>query len=202
MGGLKSFIAYTLTPSFSNVEVSRRYKHFDWLHNRLTEKYNLLAVPPLPDKQISGRYEDQFIEHRRVQLQEFINYMCRHPVFSQSEVWHHFLTCTDEKQWKDGKRKAERDPFTGANFCLTVAAPEKELLTSDRKLDEETAYVIKLDQQIKKLLQTCGDQLGKCGNMYKRENMRIGESFFALGAAIDKNSKEPSQVSRGRCLFT
>lgn len=55
MGGLKSFIAYTLTPSFSNVEVSRRYKHFDWLHDRLNEKFNLIAIPPLPDKQVRLR---------------------------------------------------------------------------------------------------------------------------------------------------
>lgn len=52
MGGLKSFIAYQLTPSFSGVEVSRRYKHFDWLHDRLCEKFNLIAIPPLPDKQV------------------------------------------------------------------------------------------------------------------------------------------------------
>lgn len=75
--GLKSFIAYQLTPSFNNIQVSRRYKHFDWLHERLTEKYCLLGVPPLPDKQISGRYEEQFIEHRRAQLQEFVDYVCR-----------------------------------------------------------------------------------------------------------------------------
>lgn len=75
--GLKSFIAYQLTPSFNNIQVSRRYKHFDWLHERLTEKFSLIAVPPLPDKQISGRYEEQFIEHRRAQLQEFVDYVCR-----------------------------------------------------------------------------------------------------------------------------
>lgn len=76
--GFKSFIAYQLTPSFNNIQVSRRYKHFDWLHERLSEKYCLLGVPPLPDKQISGRYEEQFIEHRRAQLQEFVDYVCRY----------------------------------------------------------------------------------------------------------------------------
>lgn len=67
--GMKSFIAYQLTPSFNNIAVSRRYKHFDWLHERLVDKFCLIPIPPLPDKQISGRYEEQFIEHRRVQLQ-------------------------------------------------------------------------------------------------------------------------------------
>ncbi|CAH1100608.1 unnamed protein product [Psylliodes chrysocephalus] len=191
MGGLKSFIAYQLTPSFSNVEVSRRYKHFDWLHDRLTAKFNVIAIPPLPDKQVSGRYEEQFIEHRRAQLQEFINYMCRHPVLSTCDVWVHFLTCTDEKQWKQGKRNAERDQMVGANFCMSIDAPEKEILSSlaEPRVEDSLNYVTRLDQSIKNLMQTAQDQHKKCVNMYKREFMRIGESFFALGSAFEYNQQ-------------
>ncbi|XP_030745585.1 sorting nexin lst-4 [Sitophilus oryzae] len=191
MGGLKSFIAYQLTPSFTNIEVSRRYKHFDWLHARLTEKFNLVAIPPLPDKQVSGRYEEMFIEHRRAQLQEFINYMCRHPVLSLCEVWNHFLTCTDEKQWKQGKRNAEKDQLIGASFCLSVDAPEKELMNSlvDVKIEENMRYMEKMDQCIKNLMQTAQDQQKKCENMYKREFSRVGESFFALGSAFEYNQQ-------------
>jgi sorting nexin-9/18/33 len=54
--GLKSFIAYQLTPSLNNIQVSRRYKHFDWLHERLVEKFCIIPIPPLPDKQISGDF--------------------------------------------------------------------------------------------------------------------------------------------------
>lgn len=63
--GLKSFIAYQLTPSFNNITVSRRYKQFDWLHARLEEKFMTIPLPALPDKQISNRYQDVFIEHRK-----------------------------------------------------------------------------------------------------------------------------------------
>ena len=35
---------------------------------------------------VSGRYEEEFIEHRMNQLQSFVNRMCRHPVLCQSEV--------------------------------------------------------------------------------------------------------------------
>lgn len=37
-------------------QVSRRYKHFDWLHEILTAKYITIALPPLPEKQVSGEY--------------------------------------------------------------------------------------------------------------------------------------------------
>lgn len=191
MGGLKSFIAYQLTPSFTNIEVSRRYKHFDWLHDRLTEKFNLIAIPPLPDKQVSGRYEEMFIEHRRAQLQEFADYMCRHPVLSTCDVWVHFLTCTDERQWKQGKRNAERDQLIGASFCLCVDAPEKEIMPSlvEMKIDENMKYVEKMDQCIKNLMHMALDQQKKCENMYKREFTRVGDAFYALGCAFESNQQ-------------
>ena len=35
-------------------QVLRRYKHFDWLHERLTAKYGaVIALPPLPEKQVT-----------------------------------------------------------------------------------------------------------------------------------------------------
>ena len=107
--GIKKFIAYQLLPSFAPEPVSRRYKNFDWLHQRLVDKFCLIPIPPLPDKQISGRYEDQFIEHRRAQLQQFVDWVCRHPILSKCDVWMHFLTCKDQKNWKAGKRIAEKD---------------------------------------------------------------------------------------------
>jgi hypothetical protein len=82
---------------FSNIQVSRRYKHFDWLHERLCEKFPCVATPPIPDKQVTGRYEDEFISERMKLLQLWMNRMVRHPVIATSAVLLHFLTCTDEK---------------------------------------------------------------------------------------------------------
>ena len=121
-GGLKSFIAYQLTPSvsthekrlmlpkscqkldffvveqsgkdywdfqicicnllnlflyfqFNNIQVSRRYKHFDWLHERLVEKYSMIPIPPLPDKAIHGK--EKFCTF-------LVNIVCLCLVFAQS----------------------------------------------------------------------------------------------------------------------
>lgn len=56
--GLKTFTAYQLSASSSGLQVSRRYKQFDWLMNRLRDKFVFVCVPPLPDKQITGLYEE------------------------------------------------------------------------------------------------------------------------------------------------
>lgn len=184
--GIKSFIAYQLTPSFNNIQVSRRYKHFDWLHERLTEKFCLIPIPPLPDKQISGRYEEQFIEHRRVQLQEFVDWVCKHPVLSKCDVWQHFLTCTDDKRWKAGKRQAEKDNLIGLNYCITVIPPEKALLQShvEQSAEQCTTFINSIDSAIKVLTVTASEQGKRFQGPYKREYQKVGESFYSLGNSL------------------
>ncbi|CAM9211380.1 unnamed protein product, partial [Lampetra planeri] len=46
---------------------------------------------------------------------------------SQCEALRHFLTSGDERDWKAGKRRAERDELVGANFFLTLEVPPATL---------------------------------------------------------------------------
>jgi len=184
--GMKTFIAYQLTPSFTNISVSRRYKHFDWLHERLIEKFCLIPIPPLPDKQISGRYEEQFVEHRRVQLQEFVDWVCRHPVLSKCEVWHHFLTCKDEKAWKLGKRKAEKDTFVGISYCLAIVAPEKQLLPSilEAQIDSSSQLINSMEVAIRNLLTITNENAKRFYTQSKKDFNRFGEALLELSKAL------------------
>jgi sorting nexin-9/18/33 len=189
--GLKSFIAYQLTPSWNGIAVSRRYKHFDWLHERLVEKFSLIPVPPLPDKQISGRYEEQFIEHRRVQLQEFVDWVCRHPVLSKCEVWMHFLTCTDEKRWKVGKRTAEKDVLCGVTYCAAIFPPEKQLLQSqvDSQIDVCHNFVQSMSGAVKALIQISDDQTKKFQLQWKKDYHRVGDGLSELARALELDER-------------
>jgi sorting nexin-9/18/33 len=189
MKGLKSFIAYQLTPDLTNIQVSRRYKHFDWLHERLQDKFTTIPIPSLPDKQISGRYQEEFIEHRRTQLQSWVNRICRHPVLSQSDVWMHFITCTaDEKKWKSGKRKAEKDELVGASLFFAIRPPNTssslEIALIDRKMDQFSRFVNKMDDSVKLLFNTTQDQSKKFCGLYKREFSKIANSFSYLAEAF------------------
>lgn len=148
---------------FNNIQVSRRYKHFDWLHERLEEKYCFIPIPPLPDKQISGRYEDAFIEHRRTQLQEFVDYVCRHPVLSRSRVWEHFITCTDEKRWKAGKRQAEKDELLGVNYFNAIQCPDSplDIIKMELQTDAFNRFISGLDPVVKNFMAMAVDQAKK-----------------------------------------
>ncbi|VDM60945.1 unnamed protein product [Angiostrongylus costaricensis] len=127
--------------------VSRRYKHFDWLHDQLSAKYIMIAIPPLPEKQVSGRYEDELIDHRKHILQLWVNKICRHPVLSHSEVWLHFITCTDEKEWKNGKRKSEKDEYVGGNFFNCVTVPHERQMDKFQRSVKTTEDAMRVMQE-------------------------------------------------------
>lgn len=74
--GMKSYIAYKLVPSHTGQQVHRRYKHFDWLYGRLAEKFPVISVPHLPEKQATGRFEEDFISKRRKGLAWWMDHMC------------------------------------------------------------------------------------------------------------------------------
>nr|XP_042908900.1 sorting nexin lst-4 isoform X2 [Parasteatoda tepidariorum] len=192
--GLKSFIAYQLIPSFNNIAVSRRYKHFDWLHERLEEKFSLIPIPPLPDKQISGRYEKDFIDHRKNQLQMWVNRICRHPVLSQCEVWMHFLTCTDEKRWKVGKRNAEKDKLIGGPFFHAISTPSTPLDNSmvEKQINHFNLCVMKMDDSVKQLFNVAIEQHKRYAGPVRKEIQRMADAFKELGLAFQM---DPSPVS-------
>lgn len=186
--GLKTYTAYRLTPSFNNIVVSRRYKHFDWLYGRLEDKFMTIPIPWLPAKQISGRFDEQFIEHRKIQLQMWVNRICRHPVMAQCNVWLHFVTCTDDKKrWKDGKRRAEKDPFTGGSFFYTLQTPNVPLEVSfvEQRTESFGKFISKMDEAIKGLLEVANDQTRKYTGAYKKEMQKISGAFNGLATAYD-----------------
>jgi len=78
------------------ITVQRRFTHFSVLHTVLSRRLPGLALPPLPEKQYTGRFSADFIEARRVDLEQYINRIVRHPVARYAEVVTSFLGCEDE----------------------------------------------------------------------------------------------------------
>ncbi|KNC52845.1 uncharacterized protein AMSG_08992 [Thecamonas trahens ATCC 50062] len=123
-GGLKKYTAYVVETPARGWRVLRRYKHFDWLHERLEKKYTAIAIPPLPEKSATGRFNEDFIEERRMGLTYFLNTLARHPVLRSSAVFLHFLSVdnsNDDTAWKAGKRQHEKDAVSGENWFFSVA---------------------------------------------------------------------------------
>ena len=65
------------SPTFT---VTRRYRDFLWLYDRLHENSPGIIIPPPPEKQAVGRFESTFVESRRMALERMVNKIAAHPV--------------------------------------------------------------------------------------------------------------------------
>ncbi|CAI2352395.1 unnamed protein product [Caenorhabditis sp. 36 PRJEB53466] len=185
--GLKSFIAYSITSSLTNIQVSRRYKHFDWLHEQLSAKYVLIPIPPLPEKQVAGRYEEDLIDHRKHILQLWVNKICRHPVLSKSEVWLHFISCTDEKDWKTGKRRAEKDEYIGGSFLNCITVPQQQLDPNNIDLQvERFQRSVKTSEEAMRVMQERMNMFQKVFSGPVKQNwQKMGIAFKTLQQSFE-----------------
>lgn len=195
MKGLKTFISYDIRTSTRDIEVRRRYKHFDWLKDRLEQKFYLTPLPPLPEKQIAGRFHEDFVEHRRNLLQLWVNYVTRHPVLSQCDVWWHFITCradSNDKGWKDGKRKAEKDELVGANFFFSVeiqpGTSPLDPIKTIKQLDNFNRFVSKFDDAVKHMYNTAVDQSKRYSSVYSKDMKKLSESIRELASAFQSGT--------------
>ncbi|KAI1310805.1 hypothetical protein EDD11_003651 [Mortierella claussenii] len=105
MVGMQEYTLFQVTSTFTqgvSVTVERRYSQFEWLYERLVNKFGALILPPLPEKQ----------------------YAVRHPVLRYSDLLTHFLSCGDDGDWKRAERKFDNDRITGTAFFQHVYHPE------------------------------------------------------------------------------
>ncbi|XP_061672798.1 sorting nexin-18a [Syngnathoides biaculeatus] len=204
--GMKSYMSYKLTPTHTQEQVNRRYKHFDWLYTRLVEKFPVISVPHIPEKQATGRFEEDFISKRRKGLIWWMNHMTSHPVLARCDVFQHFLTCstTDEKAWKMGKRKAEKDEMVGANFFLTISTPPAPLdfQEVESKIDGFKAFTKRMDDGTLQLNATAGEFARKQMSGFRKEYHKMGVSFKVLGQAFEMDQQVYSAGLNQAISFT
>lgn len=103
----------------TQVTVVRRFTQFEWLHQALAKCYSALIIPPLPEKQYSGRFASDFIETRRADLEMWISRLVRHPVLRYSGPVRFFLSCEDEAEWRANASVLLRDGSAGGVFAQT-----------------------------------------------------------------------------------
>uniref|UniRef100_A0A8C2NS60 Sorting nexin n=1 Tax=Capra hircus TaxID=9925 RepID=A0A8C2NS60_CAPHI len=190
MYGLKSYIEYQLTPTNTNRSVNHRYKHFDWLYERLLVKFgSAIPIPSLPDKQVTGRFEEEFIKMRMERLQAWMTRMCRHPVISESEVFQQFLNFRDEKEWKTGKRKAEKDELVGVMIFSTMEpeAPDLDLIEIEQKCDAVGKFTKAMDDGVKELLNVGQEHWKRCTGPLPKEYQKIGKALQSLATVFSSS---------------
>jgi sorting nexin-1/2 len=75
----------------TSFSVLRRYSDFLWLYETLSLNNPGVVVPPVPEKNPFGRFEDTFVQQRRLGLEKCINKMANHPVLCKDSDLKLFL---------------------------------------------------------------------------------------------------------------
>ncbi|KAH9174915.1 hypothetical protein EDB89DRAFT_421059 [Lactarius sanguifluus] len=112
------------SPNASRITVHRRFSHFVVLHTALTRRLPGIALPPLPEKQYAGRFNDDFVEARRCDLERYLAMIVRHPVARYAEILTFFLSCESEQEWKRQLPHYVGLPSAGPSFYANVFHPD------------------------------------------------------------------------------
>ncbi|KAI0302386.1 hypothetical protein B0F90DRAFT_1627635 [Multifurca ochricompacta] len=132
------------SPSTSRITVHRRFSHFVVLHTALTRRLPGICLPPLPEKQYAGRFNDDFVEARRGDLERYLGRIVRHPVARYAEILTFFLSCESEQEWKRQLPHYLGFPPAGASFYANVFHPDFNF-----DAEEATEAVDRFDIHIK-----------------------------------------------------
>ncbi|KAM8883965.1 sorting nexin-4-like [Synchiropus splendidus] len=133
----------------------RRYSEFELLRNYLLVTYPYIVVPPLPEKRAefvwhklaADNMDPDFVERRRVGLENFLLRIASHPVLSNDKILHHFLT--EEHGWKEvvyetGFQAKADSRIRALSATFRVRSPDKRFTEMKHYSDELQSHTSQL----------------------------------------------------------
>ncbi|KAI1895678.1 hypothetical protein AGOR_G00108690 [Albula goreensis] len=126
---------------------------------------------------------------RMERLQAWVTRMCRHPIVSNSEVFQLFLTYKDEKDWKMGKRRAEKDETVGVMIFSNIEpeAPDLEPAEVEQKCESFSKFTKAMDDGVKDLLSVGQEHWKRCTGPLQKEYQKIGKAFQNLASVFNSS---------------
>ncbi|XP_046902237.1 sorting nexin-4 [Hypomesus transpacificus] len=135
--------------------VWRRYSEFELLRNYLLVAYPFIVVPPLPEKRAefvwhklsADNLDPDFVERRRVGLENFLLRVASHAGLSNDKIF--FLFLTEEKGWRDmvfetGFQAKADSRLKALSAMFRVKNPDKRFTELKHYSDELQAVVSQL----------------------------------------------------------
>ncbi|KAG1881142.1 Vps5 C terminal like-domain-containing protein [Suillus subluteus] len=158
---IRSFIMYTVhtrttSPFFqkSIFSVLRRYSDFLWLYETLSANNPGVVVPPVPEKSPFGRFDETFVQQRRLALEKCIQKIVNHPVLAKDPDLKLFLE-SDTFSLDIKHRKAELSHERGglmASIGQTLTG--SRFHETDEWFDRQRAYLDGLESQLRGLVKS------------------------------------------------
>ncbi|KAM3588059.1 uncharacterized protein V6R79_020129 [Siganus canaliculatus] len=178
----------------------RRYSEFELLRNYLIVTYPYIVVPPLPEKRAefvwhklsADNMDPDFVERRRVGLENFLIRVASHPVLSNDKILYHFLT--EEHGWKEvvydtGFQAKADSRLRALSATFRVRNPDKRFVEMKHYSDE-------LQSHTSQLLRARARVADRLYGVYKVHG-NYGRVFRLLFIAVTSG---PCQISCPFCV--
>ncbi|KAF2769930.1 vacuolar protein sorting-associated protein Vps5 [Teratosphaeria nubilosa] len=194
-----SVITRTTSKAYNQASftVTRRYRDFLWLYERLHDNNPGLIVPPPPEKQAVGRFNADFVESRRQALERMLNKTAFHPVLQHDADLKTFLE--SENFNVDIKHKDRRDPLLGSDskgFMSSIGISSGsggKFIEHDDWFHDRRIYLDALENQLKALQKSTDTVVGQrralgdsCGDLsMSLHNLAAVELSPSLSGPLD-----------------
>lgn len=190
------------------VTVARRYNDFLWLRNTLKDHFQALWCPPLPPKKAIGRFNEEFVEARRKDLERYLTRLQNIPAFANSEAFAMFLSrpeSTFAMGCKEMDAKVKGLTWQERTKSLETLFPElheRELpATAEQDVEKLREFMEKCKKELETVLDSCRACLTKHDD-HAKEIETLTETFSALYTA-EKNypyRPEPQRINVEACF--
>ncbi|KAF3843024.1 hypothetical protein F7725_001873 [Dissostichus mawsoni] len=133
----------------------RRYSEFELLRTFLLVTYPYIIIPPLPEKRAEFQWhklaadnlDPDFVERRRVGLENFLLRVASHPVLSNDKIY--FLFLTEEKGWREavletGFQDKVDSRLKSLSAMFRVKNPDKRFTAMKQYSDELNTVISQL----------------------------------------------------------
>ncbi|KAF9356627.1 Vacuolar protein sorting-associated protein 5 [Mortierella sp. AD094] len=166
--------------------VQRRYRDFLWLYNQLTAHNPGVIVPPVSEKHALGRFQDEFVESRRIALERCLRKMTAHPMLYGDPDLKLFLESESLVAEIKEKRQDSKGFMTKFGETLSSATTFTKVHETDEWFESRRNQLDVLDSQLKSLLKAI-EAIIKQRKDLGSASAEFGESIVSLaGTELNK----------------
>ncbi|CCA75360.1 related to vacuolar protein sorting-associated protein vps5 [Serendipita indica DSM 11827] len=155
---ISAHIVYTVTTKTNNpnykksqFSVLRRYSDFVWLYDTLCANNPGVIVPPIPEKNSLGRFQDAFVQARRLALNKCIQKTANHPGLCHDKDLQLFLE-SDNFALDIKHRRTEEGGGLLSFLSNTVASTR--FYETDEWFETKKVYLDGLENQLRGLIRS------------------------------------------------
>ncbi|KAF9155042.1 Vacuolar protein sorting-associated protein 5 [Actinomortierella ambigua] len=167
--------------------VQRRYRDFLWLYNQLTAHNPGVFVPPVSEKHALGRFQDEFVESRRIALERCLRKITAHPMLYGDPDLKLFLESDSLVAEIKVKRADNSKGFmTKVGETLSSATTFTKVQETDEWFESRRTQLDVLETQLKTLLKAV-EAIIKQRKDLGQASAEFGESIVSLaGTELNK----------------